>query len=279
MRWSSLTLEPEMEPEELAFLLRILETSAYCGKHLEIGTGAGGTLCAMLAAYEKESRPPFVVVDTMSYFPDQLEVICENLSRCGIPRSAVEIRVMTSRRALATARRERETFDFILVDSKHTRTSVMTDLRWTALLRVGGIVCVHDYSERYAGVCTAVDRFRTIAPEFEEIGRGGSLLAFRKVCDVDRQGWIYRIREQAAIVCAALLDRLPWRRKTRSSDYEAAYVESEWLRIARGRPHPTLGPRARDNGVADFQGLLRLASGQITRSSILGAAACASGAI
>ena len=50
------------------------------------------------------------------------------------------------------------------------------------MLRPGGIVCLHDYDNRWShrGVRVAVDRFTARRPEYEQIGRAGTLLALRK---------------------------------------------------------------------------------------------------
>lgn len=71
-RFSATTLDPEMTDEELSGLEGWLQTAGLTGVHLEIGTAAGGSLCFMMNLYSDADRPRFSVIDTMSYFKDQL---------------------------------------------------------------------------------------------------------------------------------------------------------------------------------------------------------------
>jgi hypothetical protein len=56
----------------------------------------------------------------------------------------------------------------------------MADLRWTRLLRVGGIICLHDYSPKFPGVKLSVDRFLAGHSNYRIVGRADSLIALRK---------------------------------------------------------------------------------------------------
>ena len=180
MKRSEATLAAEMTPEEHELLLGLLHAEQLPGAHLELGTAAGGTLCQMLACL-----PPgqgFVVVDQMQYFDGQREAFAANLERAGLDPGRVELRVASSVTAWRTATREQERFDFILIDAGHKLLDVVRDLRWTRLLRPGGIVCLHDYDDRWShrGVRVAVDRFTARHPEYERIGHAGTLVALRK---------------------------------------------------------------------------------------------------
>ncbi len=48
MRACAKTLESELAEDELSFLLETIHASNYEGKHVEIGTAAGGTLWRMI---------------------------------------------------------------------------------------------------------------------------------------------------------------------------------------------------------------------------------------
>lgn len=178
------TLESEMTPQELAGLKQWIQSGRRAGRHLEIGTAAGGTLCFMMKCFEEGERPSFSVVDTMSYFADQFSLVQKNLSQHGLKPEAVEFRVMTSDEAFAKAEAAGDRFSFILVDASHKIRHVMNDLRWLRLLEPGGLVCFHDYSPAFKGVVWPVDRFLQRNPHFSRIGIAGTLLCIRK----DRQG-------------------------------------------------------------------------------------------
>lgn len=56
----------------------------------------------------------------------------------------------------------------------------MADLRWSRLLRTGGILCLHDYAPRFPGVRLSVDRFLGQNSNYSIIDQAGTLLAMRK---------------------------------------------------------------------------------------------------
>lgn len=185
MRRCSETLEAEMTPAEQKFLQNIIRKKNFSGPHLEIGTAAGGTLCKMMKCFDDQTRPKFVVVDRMTYFPNQLTIVKENLSQNGLPEKGVEFRTTTSAEAFAQAEKQDDRFDFILIDASHKILAVMADLRWLRLLNVGGIACFHDYAERFPGVKLSIDRFLSRYKNYEKIGLADTLLAIRKTASCE----------------------------------------------------------------------------------------------
>lgn len=179
MRRCATTLESELSPAELCYLLSLVRDSGFAGRHLEIGTAAGGTLRAMLACFDG-ATPPFVVVDPMTYFPDQLTIVRRSLRDHGLSPSAVEFRVATSVEAFPQAKAAGERFDFIFVDGCHKLKNVIRDIQWAELLSVDGLICFHDYTPRFPGVMWAVDRWLRRRPQYQVLGREGSLLAVSK---------------------------------------------------------------------------------------------------
>jgi predicted O-methyltransferase YrrM len=174
------TLEAEMTPAEHALLLKTLRESGRTGRHLEIGTAAGGTLCAMLGAFPKEKRPPFAVVDPMKYFPQQFDAVRKNLRDHGFDPGTIDFRLAISQVAFLDANTRHESFDFMLIDGCHKIRSVMTDLKWTRLLAVGGVVCFHDVTPQHRGVWLAVNRFLERHANYERVAQADSLLVVRK---------------------------------------------------------------------------------------------------
>jgi len=183
VRSTAHTRAAEMTSEELACLTTLLGRRQFPGRHLEIGTAAGGTLCAMLGCFPLGHVPRFVVVDTMRYFPDQLEVVRDNLRAHGYDPDAVEFRIATSDSAFRQAEAAREKFDFMLIDGAHKIRYVTQDLRWTRLLSVGGRVCFHDYAPRCPGVVMAVDHFLKGWSNYQRESLAGSLLVLEKTAE------------------------------------------------------------------------------------------------
>lgn len=179
MREYPRTLEAELSSGELSSLTGILRKKSFRGKHLEIGTASGGTLCRMMKAFKDHERPPFVVVDPMTYFRDQLNTVKKNLRNNGVSPDGIDFRIMKSSEAFIRANQNRESFDFILIDGAHKVNYVTDDLRWTRLLIRGGIVCLHDYTS-VRGVRLAVDRFLRNHPNYERVECVDTLLILCK---------------------------------------------------------------------------------------------------
>lgn len=185
MRKSATTLAPEVTGDELVTLLSVLRDNMLTGPHLEIGTAAGGTLKELILSYPEGKRRRFVVVDPMSYFPDQMAIVRRNLSSAGIDPDTIEFRVGKSWPMFQSAERNGERFSFIFIDGSHKIHHVTEDLAWTRLLEAGGIVCFHDYVPRFPGVIKPVDRFLKRHPNYSIIERVESLLIVRKNAATD----------------------------------------------------------------------------------------------
>lgn len=180
MRACAVTRGSELSAKELTFLTTFLKEKQIKGKHLEIGTAAGGTLCEMLSCYDLQKIPPFVVIDPMEYFPDQQQVVNQNLIDHDLNPDDVEFRKMTSALALKEARQRDERFDFIFVDGAHKIKYVTQDLGWGKLLNIDGYFCFHDYSPKYPGVFWTVNRFLQRHPNYRVIDHVETLLVLQK---------------------------------------------------------------------------------------------------
>jgi predicted O-methyltransferase YrrM len=180
MRECATTLAAEMSTAEHQLLVESLVSLSGQGLHLEIGTAAGGTLCAMMAAFPADKCPKFVVIDPLKYFPNQLETIQRNLRDHHLDASKVEFRASSSAKAFPKAAAQHDEFDFILVDGCHRISSVMLDLKWTRLLKAGGLICFHDYKPKFPGVQMSVDRLLRRHPNYVIEGQADSLLVVRK---------------------------------------------------------------------------------------------------
>lgn len=186
MRPSATTLKPEISDAEMSALLRALHAQPRAGWHLEIGTAAGGTLREMMRSFSAEKRPHFVVVDPMTYFPDQLSIVRRNLASAGIDPDRVEFRISKSWPAYQAAERANERYAFMFIDGSHKAHRVMQDICWARLLEPGGLLCFHDYTPRLPGVVFAVDRLLAASPNYEIVERAGSMMILRKTAASER---------------------------------------------------------------------------------------------
>ena len=200
VRESSVYLASECSPAERRLLTRLLSDNSLVDRHLEIGTAAGGTLKELIGAYAaRPQRPTFVVIDPLTYFENQLEKICQNLSSAGIAPESVLFWKGTSQDFLGRERSADGRFDFVFIDGDHRHFPVMLDLQWADLLNVGGFICLHDRREKFPGVGWAIDRFLGACPEFVFVEQVDSLVVLRKVRD-----------RQAPCVTAADLRSARW---------------------------------------------------------------------
>lgn len=208
MRPSATTLESELTPAELAALVGAMRQAGLTGRHLEIGTAAGGTLKAMMTSYPPEGRPPFVVVDPFTYYPDQRAIVERNLRGAGIDPATVDFRVGYSWPLLAGALKSGERFSFIFIDGDHGTRGVTQDLMWTRLLDVGGLVCLHDYRRKFRGVAWATETFLRRNPNYTRVSMTESLVILRK----DAPSATPEISRADLVAAAALqhVHRLQW---------------------------------------------------------------------
>jgi predicted O-methyltransferase YrrM len=174
------TLGPEMSDEELQYLMEILRLNKFTGNHLEIGTAAGGTLVKMMRCYDDRTRPHFVVIDTMTYFTNQWEIVKMNLKEHGLDPTAVEFRVARSYDVFKQVEKTTEEYDFIFIDGAHKCQYVMQDLCWSRLLRKGGLLCLHDYAPNTRGVMFAANRFLSKYANYAKVALVDKLLVIRK---------------------------------------------------------------------------------------------------
>ena len=178
-RASAIDLQPELSSAELDAMKSLVQQYPKTGKHLEIGTAAGGTLRELMLCYTK-SRPQFVVIDPFTYFPDQLKIVKDNLRGADIDPEQVDFRKGYSWPQLDVAMSQNESFDFIFIDGHHDASHVMEDLRWTRLLNADGFVCLHDYKPKFPGVKWATERFLRQNPNYTKIIHADSLVVLKK---------------------------------------------------------------------------------------------------
>ena len=184
VRQSSITLESECTEAERGFLTSTLRSSDLSGRHLEIGTAAGGTLKELIGVYSgRPTRPDFVVIDPLTYYPNQFEKVRQNLTNAGIDPDSVEFWQGVTQDFLNRERDAGGRFDFVFIDGDHRAFPVMIDLQWADTVNTGGFIFLHDRQPKFPGVGWAIDYFLENCPEFEHVGQVDSLVCLRKARD------------------------------------------------------------------------------------------------
>ena len=181
VRQSSITLASECSVAERAAMTQALEQAGFTGAHLELGTAAGGTLKELMGIYpDAATRPPFHVIDPMTYFPDQLTKVRTNLTNAGIDPDSVRFHIGTSADFLPVARAEGLRFDFVFIDGDHRHRPVLADLALADFVTPGGLIALHDNGPKFPGVGWAIDRFLARNPGYERVTQAETLTLLRK---------------------------------------------------------------------------------------------------
>lgn len=180
------TLKSEMTNAEVSAIKNTLGKTRLSGVHIEIGTAAGGTLCEILKCYQNDLKvepPKFIVIDPLTYFNNQHETICLNLEKNGLNKDNVCFEKNKSSTAFRNLNVHSGKVDFILIDGNHKVNHFVSDLRFARLLKVGGLLLIHDYSQNFKGIMFFTNRFLRSYSNYEIIARVDSLLILSKRSD------------------------------------------------------------------------------------------------
>lgn len=154
------------------------------GELVELGCYKGRTTALILQACQDKggrltSIDPFIQ-PSAKYEAATAEMWRNNLQRVGLkPPRLLE---MTGDEAFEQF--EGKALSFVFIDASHAYEAVLNDLRrWTPLLKVGGVVALHDmYHPGIHGVCQAVaDWFSAAAHnQFRWLDQQGLTIAFER---------------------------------------------------------------------------------------------------
>lgn len=193
MRKCAITGSSEVSNTVLNSIISLLKERVFSGTHLEIGTAAAGTLKEMILSYESHNAPKFVVIDPMTYFPNQFEIVKNNLLDAGIDPKEIVFHVSKSSAIYKEILNSGEKFDFIFLDGAHKIKQVWQDLRFTKMLNNGGVLCIDDYLG-VPQVQIPVDRFLKKNTIYKKIALKNRTLFIEKTSNarnkLDFFGWL-----------------------------------------------------------------------------------------
>jgi len=120
---------------------------------IEIGSFAGESAAIFMASGK------FTQLYCVDPWPDRHEWTCQAESRFDAAHSS-DPRVVKCKGCLADFRRTLPDADFVYIDARHDRVSVLRDIgQAMLLLKPGGILAGHDHHADHPGVVAAVAAF------------------------------------------------------------------------------------------------------------------------
>ncbi|EBA02613.1 hypothetical protein RB2150_00599 [Rhodobacterales bacterium HTCC2150] len=158
----------------------MLKNSNFSAAHMEIGTAAGGTLKELIGCYPLGRAPQFIVIDPLSYFPDQLNKIKKNLISAEIDPESVDFWEGTTTDFVNANKSKNLELDFLFIDADHRHHPVLVDLGWAAKVSKGGYICFHDDRPKFPGVGWAIRRFLKKNSNYNYVSKTDSLVIVQK---------------------------------------------------------------------------------------------------
>ena len=182
MRRSGIDLSSECDPIEIETLRHAIKIATSNGCALELGTAAGGTLKELIN-FSKSAKKNyrFHVIDPMTYYPDQLGKVKDNLKSAKINPDEVDFFVGTSDGFIKSSQFYNLSFSFVFIDGDHRAYPLMKDLRILRNLQEGGIACFHDYKEKFPGVMWSLDHFLKKNSNYRYVSKQKSLVTIQKI--------------------------------------------------------------------------------------------------
>ena len=119
-------------------------------------------------------------IPSISYFPNQIEKVHQNLLNSKIDVGRVEFWQGITDSQFPITVKQGLSFKFIFIDGDHKAYPVMNDLRWMELLEVGGVACFHDYCDKFPGVAWSLNHFLSKNDEFNMILEAETLRVIRR---------------------------------------------------------------------------------------------------
>lgn len=188
-----------MTDAELSCLCRMVRSASSI---VELGTYKGRSLAAMLLANPKAKAWAvdwFGDMSSRGYKGSTLDETRANFEKLGVKPAGILVGTTTEVAPTFTER-----VDLLHVDAGHSYEECLADLNdWAPKVRPGGAICVHDYGEPHnpklsrPGVQQAVDEWRGLHPEWVEVERAGTMIAFRNI--IAEEGALYIVYGEKAV--------------------------------------------------------------------------------
>jgi len=144
------------------------------GTYLELGSKKGGSLRCVLRASQSVNRKIKLVA-----------IECEPISRLLKFCNENGVRLVEDYSQNCADEIENESIDMLFIDDEHIYDQVISDLHnYWPKIKVGGVVCGHDYEERFPGVSKAVYEF--FGSNYEILPHSSIFASLKEVAGVVR---------------------------------------------------------------------------------------------
>jgi len=177
-----------MKDSERDFLFKQMKYVSCDGIVVEVGSYLGDSssraISEGLIKYNKNAK--FYCVDTFveSFFENQPELMAKHKKKYG-DKKVYDIFVENMKNyrhevvlkdSIEAAKDfKNESVDFVFIDAVHTYESVVEDIKaWFPKVKIGGMICGHDYGKKQFGVTRAVNEF------FKDVGCKSSIWNTKK---------------------------------------------------------------------------------------------------
>lgn len=155
-------MEPvsECSRNEINLLGATLGVAPTDGSIVEVGTATAGTLIHLIKKSKQTRRNDnFIVIDTMNYIPNQLQVVMDSLVKYTDNIKSIKIWPGTSSDFLKICKYSTDLrISLLFIDADHKARPLFKDMALLNYVLPGGYICIHDYQNKFNGVVWIVQR-------------------------------------------------------------------------------------------------------------------------
>lgn len=172
---SKISVELILTEEECAGFWCLMETVPPGGTTLEIGCYRGRSSSLMLQAAQDRK---FLSIHVDPWTTGEAHEWMGMAQRIPVPYVVLK---MKSEEALALPWLAEIPLDLVYIDGDHETPAVEIDVKWGERIKVGGILCAHDFGRDFLSGVEITLKNYVNDPRWQMIGVWGTLAAWRRV--------------------------------------------------------------------------------------------------
>jgi predicted O-methyltransferase YrrM len=151
------------------------------GNVIEIGSFFGRSTAAIALGLKDNNGGVVYAIDPHDTRVSDYSQFLENIKLLECDKHINVIRNYSQNVYNSSKRYEivKDTVGMLFIDGEHTYNAVKRDLLWGDYVRKGGVIALHDYSKKYAGIRQAVNEF-VETHKVERINFLDTMIVFKK---------------------------------------------------------------------------------------------------